>query len=55
MDIMTTLSDINYAGTTVLMATHAKEIVNRMKKRVIALEKGQVVRDEQRGMYGYEN
>lgn len=55
MDIMTTLSDINYAGTTVLMATHAKEIVNRMKKRVIALEKGHIVRDEQRGMYGYEN
>lgn len=55
MDIMTTLSDINYAGTTVLMATHAKEIVDRMKKRVIALEKGHVVRDEQRGMYGYEN
>ena len=53
--IMETLSDINHAGTTVLMATHAKDIVDAMRKRVIAIEKGQIVRDEQRGGYGYED
>lgn len=52
--IMDIMSDINHAGTTVLMATHAKEIVDTMKKRVIALEKGVIVRDEKRGRYGYE-
>jgi cell division transport system ATP-binding protein len=55
LDIMETLNDINHAGTTILMATHAKEIVDKMRKRVIALEKGDVVRDEQRGYYGYED
>ncbi|MDW8800089.1 cell division ATP-binding protein FtsE [Clostridium sp. A1-XYC3] len=55
MDIMETLNDINHAGTTILMATHAKDIVDVMKKRVIAIEKGIVVRDEQRGTYGYED
>lgn len=52
--IMEILSDINRAGTTVLMATHAKEIVDNMRKRVIAMEKGVVARDEQKGGYGYE-
>lgn len=55
MDIMDTLNDINHAGTTIVMATHAKDIVDAMKKRVIAIEKGIVVRDEQRGTYGYED
>lgn len=55
MDIMDTLNDINHAGTTIVMATHAKDIVDEMKKRVIAIEKGIVVRDEQRGTYGYED
>lgn len=55
MGIMDTLSDINRAGTTIVMATHAKEIVDRMRKRVIVLKKGSVVRDEQRGAYGYED
>lgn len=55
MEIMNTLSDINRAGTTILMATHAKDIVDVMKKRVIAIEKGLVVRDEKRGRYGYED
>lgn len=54
MGIMDILVDINHAGTTILMATHAKDIVDSMKKRVIAIEKGVVVRDEQRGGYGYE-
>lgn len=53
MEIMNILDDINKTGTTVLMATHAKEIVNNMKKRVIAIEKGTIARDEKRG--GYEN
>lgn len=55
MGIMEILSDINSAGTTVVMATHAKEIVDVMKKRVIAIEKGEIVRDEKRGLYGYED
>lgn len=54
-EIMDLLKDINKSGTTILMATHAKDIVNRMKKRVIAIEKGVVVRDQQRGVYGYED
>mgnify|MGYP000968188437 FL=1 len=55
MDIMETINDINHAGTTVLMATHASDIVNAMRKRVIAIEKGIIVRDEQGGTYGYED
>ncbi|CAB1253520.1 cell division ATP-binding protein FtsE [Clostridium sp. MT-14] len=55
MDIMDTINDINHAGTTILMATHASNIVNSMRKRVIAIEKGIIVRDEQRGAYGYED
>lgn len=54
-EIMDLLDDINKAGTTILMATHAKEIVNDMKKRVIAIEKGEIARDEQRGRYKDEN
>ena len=54
-EIMNLLQDINKCGTTILMATHAKDIVDGMKKRVIALEKGKVVRDEERGAYGYED
>lgn len=54
-EIMELLEDINRAGTTILMATHAKEIVNTMKKRVIAIEKGMIVRDDKRGMYENEN
>lgn len=53
-EIMRLLRQINRRGTTVVMATHAKEIVNMMQQRVIALEKGMVVRDEKRGSYGYE-
>ncbi|GAA0716570.1 cell division ATP-binding protein FtsE [Clostridium malenominatum] len=55
MEIMDILNDINHAGTTILMATHAKDIVNTMRKRVIAIEKGVIVRDEQRGAYEYED
>lgn len=52
--IMDLLYNINKRGTTVIMATHAHDIVDQMKKRVIAIENGQVVRDEQKGAYGYE-
>jgi len=54
-EIMRLLRQINRRGTTIVMATHAKEIVDMMQQRVIALEKGLVVRDEQRGGYGYED
>ncbi|HLR53738.1 MAG TPA: cell division ATP-binding protein FtsE [Pseudogracilibacillus sp.] len=52
--IMRILEEINATGTTVLMATHNKEIVNTIKKRVIAIENGIIVRDEDQGVYGYE-
>lgn len=52
--IMDTLNNINKNGTTILMSTHAKDIVNSMKKRVIAIENGTIVRDEIRGTYDYE-
>lgn len=55
VEIMKILNDINHAGTTIIMATHDKSIVDNMKKRVIAVEKGIIVRDEQRGRYGYED
>ncbi len=52
--IMRILEEINNRGTTIIMATHSKEIVNTVKKRVIAIENGMVVRDEEQGVYGYE-
>lgn len=54
-EIMKLLRQINRRGTTVVMATHDKEIVDLMQKRVIALEKGRVARDEMKGGYGYED
>ncbi|AUJ23270.1 MULTISPECIES: cell division ATP-binding protein FtsE [Virgibacillus] len=52
--IMKVLQEINDRGTTVIMATHSKEIVNTFKNRVVAIEDGLIVRDEHRGEYGYE-
>ncbi len=52
--IMRILEEINSRGATVIMATHSKEIVNTVKKRVIAIENGIIVRDEAQGEYGYE-
>jgi cell division transport system ATP-binding protein len=49
--IMDLLLEINKRGTTVVMATHNKIIVDRMRRRVVALENGQIVRDEQKGVY----
>ncbi|AZV45245.1 cell division protein FtsE [Peribacillus asahii] len=54
-DIMNIFEEINRRGTTLVMATHNKDIVNNIKHRVIAIEGGRIVRDEQRGEYGYEN
>lgn len=54
-EIMNLLQDVNKCGTTIIMATHAKDIVDDLKKRVIALENGKIVRDEERGAYGYED
>ncbi|MBS3908762.1 MAG: cell division ATP-binding protein FtsE [Actinobacteria bacterium] len=52
--IMSLLNKINRTGTTVLVATHDREMVDSMRKRVIALEEGVLMRDQQRGVYGYE-
>ena len=50
-DIMNLLNEINLRGTTVVIATHAKDIVDQMKKRVIEIEKGVIVRDDRKGGY----
>ena len=51
-DIMQLLEQINRRGTTIVMVTHAKDIVDRMGKRVIAIEHGKIVRDDRGGAYG---
>ena len=50
-EIMNLLNQINMRGTTVVMVTHEKDIVDRMGKRVIQIEAGKVVRDDQSGSY----
>ena len=50
-DIFKTLNEINARGTTVLVVTHAKDIVDRMGKRVIALDHGRIVKDDMKGGY----
>ena len=52
-EIMDLLDQINLRGTTIVMVTHAKDIVDKMQRRVIAIEKGRIVRDEE-GQYGYK-
>lgn len=54
-EIMSIFSEINESGTTIVMATHDKDIVDSMGKRVIAIENGIIVRDERNGVYGYES
>ncbi|QZY55789.1 cell division ATP-binding protein FtsE [Crassaminicella profunda] len=54
-EIMKLMKQINRRGTTIVMATHAKEIVDMMQQRVIAIECGKIVRDDKKGVYGYEN
>ena len=53
-DIITLLNDINMRGTTIVVATHAKDIVDKMRKRVIHLEKGHIISDVAKGGYDYE-
>ena len=50
-EIMSLLEDINRKGTTVIVATHAKEVVDRMKKRVVTLHNGIIISDRERGLY----
>lgn len=52
--IMDLFEEINFRGTTIVMATHNKEIVNSKKKRVIVIDDGQIARDEMQGGYSYE-
>lgn len=53
-EIMNLLNEINARGTTIVMATHARDIVDKMKKRVIQIEKGVIVRNDKRGGYTSE-
>lgn len=53
LGIMKLLERINKTGTTVLVATHDRDMVDNMRRRVIALEGGKVIRDQDRGVYGY--
>ncbi len=53
-DIMNLLNEINMRGTTVVVATHAKDIVDAMKKRVIHIKKGIIVKDDKKGGYDCE-
>lgn len=52
--IMQIFEEINNQGTTIIMATHNSSIVNTLKHRVVVLENGRIVRDDERGEYGYE-
>ncbi len=52
-EIMRLLVQINLRGTTIVMVTHAKEIVDKMEKRVIGIERGKIIRDDLRGAYKY--
>ena len=52
MEIVNLLQEINRRGTTIIMATHDHAVVDQMRKRVIALENGRIIRDEERGAYG---
>ncbi len=54
-EIMDIFREVNKSGTTIVMATHDREIVDQMEKRVIAIEHGHIVRDDAKGVYGYES
>ena len=54
MEIMNIFSEVNKRGATIIMATHDKTMVDYMQKRVIAIEDGRIVRDDIKGVYGYE-
>ena len=50
-DIIHLLLKINELGTTIILATHNKEVINRLGKRVLTLDKGRLIRDEQKGRF----
>ena len=52
---MQVLERINLQGTTIIMATHNSTIVNNLRHRVLAIEEGRIVRDEEEGEYGYHD
>jgi cell division transport system ATP-binding protein len=54
-EIMKILKEINQRGTTVVMVTHARDIVNYMRQRVVTLDGGRIVRDQERGGYSFED
>lgn len=54
-EIMQIFEKINEGGTTILMVTHDRPVVDEMQKRVVAIEKGRIIRDEEKGSYGYEH
>ena len=51
---MTVVGETDRTGTTVLVATHDREMVDQMRRRVLALENGVLVRDQKKGVYGYD-
>lgn len=55
MDIMNLLEKINLRGTTIIMVTHAKDIVDHFNKRVVTIKDGTILRDDSKGEYGYNN
>ena len=54
-EIMQLIELVNKRGTTVVMVTHAKDIVNRMNKRVVAIDQGEIIRDSREGEYGFDD
>ena len=54
-EIMKIFEHINKTGTTIVMATHDKTVVDSMRRRVVAIEKGRIARDHLKGVYGYED
>lgn len=53
-EIFRLLNEINRRGTTIIVATHASSFVNKMRKRVISIDRGMIIRDQEKGVYGYE-
>ena len=55
LEIMKVIEKINDLGTTIVMATHDREMVNKMKKRVIVLDDGRLIKDFEKGSYNHES
>ena len=55
MEIMKVLEEVNKMGTTIIMVTHDTDIVDTMKKRVILLDTGRILKDYPEGTYAHEN